>query len=160
MSAFYAYITAQTRDDNTWRVVMAFADSATAEWWRAISGANNSPLADIRRINPWQTYIYNAVMFNILNFYPRTFVVALFSLCRMITVDIILNQTVTDLVNGNWFYVRSKVDTTMYCHHTGRVAVSKSSRTMFRAAVKNILAKTIMIGSDSVTLTIWPEVFH
>ncbi|EEB91463.1 hypothetical protein MPER_10170 [Moniliophthora perniciosa FA553] len=113
MTVFYAYIT-ETRDDNTWRIVMAFADSATAdEWWRAISGTNNSLLADIRRLNP-QMYIHNAAVFNIINFFIDSRLTEISKNFRgrlILTlqndrggrgIDIIPNQNVTDLVSGNW----------------------------------------------------------
>ncbi|KAK7058617.1 hypothetical protein VNI00_002253 [Paramarasmius palmivorus] len=168
---FYAYIS-ETRDDNTWRIVMAFADSSTAdEWWRAISGSNNSLLADIRRVTP-EMYIHNAAVFNVYNFFIDTRITDIsqkFKGRLILTlqndrggrgINIFPKQRVTDLVSGNWFYIRSSVDPEMYWHYETkggypRISVSRTGRSLFCVTATNVPSRTVMIGSDTVKLSMW-----
>ncbi|KAF7424667.1 hypothetical protein PC9H_009977 [Pleurotus ostreatus] len=173
---FYAYFS-QVSTDVTWRMVMIFCDAATAdEWWRAVSGAklagaNANLLADIKRVNP-QFYNHNVAVFNILNFFSdarlneiaqpfrgRAFVMTENESTAR-GIDIIPDQGATDLISGDWFYVRSKVDPSTYWFYDpsrGRVVASHTRRTMFRVVTKNVPEKTVMIRSDAVTLWAWGQ---
>ncbi|KAJ8695602.1 hypothetical protein PTI98_008191 [Pleurotus ostreatus] len=176
MGIFYVYFS-QVSTDVTWRIVGTFSDAATAdEWWRAVSraqlpGANANLLADIKRINP-QFYNHNAAVFNVLNFFSDARVNTISESFRgraFLTlqndrgargVDIIPDQGVTDLISGDWFYIRSSVDPTSYWFYDSgrsRVVVSTTRRTMFRVVAKNVPDRTVMIRSDTVALFAWPQ---
>ncbi|KAL4268387.1 PH domain-containing protein [Pleurotus pulmonarius] len=177
MTLFHAYIS-EINNDTVWRLVLTFSDAAAAdEWWRAISsgktaaGAPANLLSDIRRINP-QFYNHNVAVFNVYEFFTDWRVTELAKPFRgrmFITLqndrggrghDIIADQKVTDLVSGDWFYVRSKTDPSLYWHYevgNSRVVVSNCQRTMFSVVAQNVPAKTVMIRSDTVALSAWPH---
>ncbi|KAF9254631.1 hypothetical protein L218DRAFT_459758 [Marasmius fiardii PR-910] len=110
---FYAYIS-ETKGSSVWRIVMAFADPATAdEWWRTVSGSNNNLLADIRRITP-EMYIHNTAVFNMINFFTDSRITDISQPFegRLILslqndhggkgITVFPHQKATDLISGNW----------------------------------------------------------
>ncbi|KAF5331797.1 hypothetical protein D9758_008314 [Tetrapyrgos nigripes] len=168
---FYAYIS-ETRDDNVWRIVLAFTDSSTAdEWWRAIADSENSLLADVRRVTP-EMYIHNTAVFNMNRFFVETRITNIsqnFKGRLILTlqsdrggrgIDIFPKQGVTDLISGNWFYIRSTVDPEMYWDYKTKegyphVTVSRTGRSLFCVTATNTPTRTVMIRSDTVQLSTW-----
>ncbi|KAF9263879.1 hypothetical protein L218DRAFT_958715, partial [Marasmius fiardii PR-910] len=169
---FYAYIS-ETRDDNTWRMLLTFTDSATAdEWWRAIADTKNSLVADVRRITP-EFYIHNAAVYNMFNFFvdPRITDISQNFKGRLIItlqndrggrgIDILPKQRVTDLISGNWYYIRSSVDREIYWYYEvtkdghPRISVSRTGRSLFCVTTTNVPTGKVIIRSDMVRLSTW-----
>ncbi|KAF9265170.1 hypothetical protein L218DRAFT_943047 [Marasmius fiardii PR-910] len=158
---FYAYIS-ETRDDNTWRIVLTFTDSVTAD---------ECLLADVRRVTP-EFYIHNTAVFNMLNFFIDTRITSIsqnFQGRLILTlqndrggrgIDIFPKQRVTDLISGNWFYIRSTSDPQMYWHYDtsggySHISASRTERSLFRVTATNIPTGKVIIRSDTVQLTVW-----
>ncbi|KAF9263904.1 hypothetical protein L218DRAFT_987289 [Marasmius fiardii PR-910] len=169
---FYAYISDAIRDD-LGRIVMAFANSSTAdEWWRAISDSNNRLFADVQRITP-EMYTHNVGVFNMLNFFANS---GLFNISQQFRgrlilssqndydrrgIDIFPKQTFTNLIGGNWFYIRSISDPEVYWHYENNlgcgITISRTNRSLFRLKGQNLPTGKVIIRSDAVQLSMWPD---
>ncbi|KAF9263909.1 hypothetical protein L218DRAFT_863952, partial [Marasmius fiardii PR-910] len=160
------------RDDNTWRIVLTFTDSATADqWWRAIAGSNNSLLADVSRVTP-EFYIHNTWVFNMMNFFTDSRITSIsqnFKGRLIITlqndrggrgINILPKQRATDLISGNWFYIRSTADPELYWYYNtsggySHISASRAQRSLFCMTATNVPTGTVTIDSDTVQLTTW-----
>ncbi|KAF9263877.1 hypothetical protein L218DRAFT_845809, partial [Marasmius fiardii PR-910] len=157
------------REDISWRLVLIFTDSATAdEWWRAISDSNKSLLADIRRVTP-EFYIHNAAVFPVYNFFVDTSITDIaenFKGRLIITlendrggrgIDILPIQRVTDLISGNWSYIRSTANPELYWHYSTsggypHISASRTECSLFRVTTTNVPTGKVIIRSDTVQL--------
>ncbi|KAF9052071.1 hypothetical protein BJ165DRAFT_1365769 [Panaeolus papilionaceus] len=163
MTVFYAYIH-NILDDNKCRVIMVFPNRSVAdEWWRAISGSDCAP--HFQRLNS-QFYSRNPEERNILGFFTNERFKSISGPFRgkmfMTLLDdrsgrnlpIIPNQECVDHCSGNWFYIRSKSNPSLYWYLlNGRIRISSTltQRTQFQIRGRDLTTGTIMIGSDSVT---------
>ncbi|KAJ8482158.1 hypothetical protein ONZ45_g15049 [Pleurotus djamor] len=175
---FYAYISevgdSLANNDAVMRGLLAFADSATAdEWWRAVSTSPNDFLTKaIKRINS-EMYTHDTHLFNTYYFFedPRLKDIASKFRGRLIITwlndragrgqNIFLNKVEhAEHVSGDWFYIRSTSDRSIFWHYdinSKRIKTSKTDRTMFRVQGTDVENKTILIRSDNVSLTAYPD---
>ncbi|KAF9052069.1 hypothetical protein BJ165DRAFT_1524937 [Panaeolus papilionaceus] len=140
---------------------MTFANRSVAdEWWRVISESSSGPY--FQRQNA-QFYSYNHEELNILHFFiddhfksisdrflGRVFMTLIDDKVGR-NLPVIPNQDVVDHCNGDWFYIRSKSNPSLYWFlFDDRVGVSETNPTKFRVKRRNLDSKAIMIGSDAV----------
>jgi len=174
MSTFYAYAK-NISDDWSYRYVIVFASSAVAdEWWNAVSSATSTPFpASVKRITP-QFYTHNPATANISTSITNSQVAAQFLGQVFFTLlndrdgrilSIIPEQYVTSNINGNTYFIRSKVEPKEYWYCPGSsgnivpgtgIRVSPTDRTRFRIHITNKPSddKSIMIGSDDISITL------
>ncbi|KAF9038145.1 hypothetical protein BJ165DRAFT_1501037 [Panaeolus papilionaceus] len=161
MTVFYAYIH-NILDDNTWRMLMVFSSRSVAdEWWRAISESDNA--TSFQRINA-QFYTHNPNVRNMYEFFYSPYFKDINGAFRgklFLTLladrggrdlSIIPNQEYTDHISGNWFYIRSKSNPSLYwCIINQRLYASEKHRTQFQIRGRDLKDGTVMIGSDTIT---------
>ncbi|KAJ8482154.1 hypothetical protein ONZ45_g15047 [Pleurotus djamor] len=170
---FYAYIS-EINNDVVWRILLTFSSAGIAdEWWRAVSTSPNDFLTkSVQRVNP-EFYTHNTTFFNIYSFYDDARLKDISAKFRGKLIMTLLNDRggrgletilnhspVVDRVSGNWFYIRSTSDRTTYWYYnssTNRVTTSKSNRTMFQVTGSKLSDKAVLIGTDDVSLKMYPD---
>jgi len=164
---FYAYAK-NIIDDWSYRYVITFPSSTVAdEWWTAVSTATTTEFpTSVKRVTP-QFYTHNTSLVNISTSLTTTNVATQFLGLVFFTLlndrdgrvqSIIPRQDVTDLTSGNTFFIRSKVDPSLYwCSNAGlHIYASRTVRTRFRVGVRNRKESegTVIIPSDDIYISL------
>ncbi|KAF9042894.1 hypothetical protein BJ165DRAFT_1529050 [Panaeolus papilionaceus] len=163
MSLFYAYIH-NIRDDNTLRLIMVFATRGIADqWWRAISSSVHAGF--FQRISP-QFYTHDDRC-SVYEFFTHERFKPMSEKFRgkmfFTWIDdrtgrglpIIPPQVITDHISGNWFYIRSTTNPSLYWHLQGdQIIVSNEKTTQFQIKGRSLKDGTIMIEEDPITIHI------
>jgi len=171
MVLFYAYAK-NILDDWSWRYVITFASyEVSNEWWSAVTNATGTSYpASVKRVNP-QFYTHDTSKANIAYSITDSKVASQFLGLVFFTLlndrdgriqSIIPVFDFTDPISGNTFFIRSKVDPSLYWYSPdstnadAHVYTSRTARTRFRVGKRNAQASqsTVMIQSDDVYISL------
>ncbi|KAJ8507734.1 hypothetical protein ONZ45_g9920 [Pleurotus djamor] len=170
---FYAYVSEENNDAVS-RLLLAFVDAPTAdEWWRTVNTTSYDYVAkSVKRISS-EMYTHNTAQWNAYYFFEDARIKDISQQFRgklIITwmndrvgrgLDVFLNKgTFAEPLSGNWFYIRSTTDQSLYWYYdtnSRRITTSKTNRTLFRVSGNNLADKTVLVRSDNVSLTAYPN---
>ncbi|KAK1230124.1 hypothetical protein PQX77_006801 [Marasmius sp. AFHP31] len=184
-SLFYAYAK-RNANENEGRYLITFANRAWAdEWWRAVSTSPDTAFSGtITRVTP-QFYTHQPERANIANSIIRDNVAkkfankVIFTLLddrdggRRFPIIPLGPDPITDYISNKWFYIRSKVDRSVYWYSTvkgdtytdihghsqpadeGTIIASRSRSTRFNINTKDGgLDRKVMINSNVIHINL------
>ncbi|KAF9263896.1 hypothetical protein L218DRAFT_296260 [Marasmius fiardii PR-910] len=75
-------------------------------------------------------------------------------------INILPKQRATDLISGNWFYIRSTADPELYWYYNtsggySHIDASRTQRSLFCMTATNVPTGTVTIDSDTIQLKTW-----
>ncbi|KAG7088210.1 hypothetical protein E1B28_012227 [Marasmius oreades] len=165
---FYAYAK-NINDDWSYRYLIVFATRAVAdEWWRAVSTSTNLLYSNsIVRVTP-QFYTHDpsraVIAYSITDpSVAKQFLgKVIFTLLndrdgRVFPVIESGPEPITDYISNTWFYIRSKVDKSIYWYRNDQDIVVASRTNSTRFLIRNTnhaFDGKVMINSDDITISL------
>ncbi|KAK1226021.1 hypothetical protein PQX77_011020 [Marasmius sp. AFHP31] len=156
-------------DDWSYRYLIVFATRAVAdEWWRAVSTSTNLLYSNsVVRVTP-QFYTHDTTRANIAYSLNDASVAkqflgkVIFTLLpdrdgRAFPLIEPGPEPITDYISNTWFYVRSKVDRSIYwhCNRDGVIVASRTNSTRFLVRATNrAFDGKVMVNSDDISISL------